>query len=95
MRTIYKISSVVALLTATVSCNKFLDREPLADILPYQYFNTEQDLATYTITRYSFPTHKDWNAGTFIEDNHTDNQATANLYYNPDLPKTKIRIPIF
>lgn len=77
MRTIYKISSVVALLTATVSCNKFLDREPLADILPYQYFNTEQDLATYTITRYSFPTHKDWNAGTFIEDNHTDNQATA------------------
>lgn len=76
MRTIYKIVSV-ALLFASAACNDFLDREPLTDIAPNQYFNTEQDLSDYTITRYTFPTHKDWNAGTFIEDNHTDNQASG------------------
>jgi len=30
------------------SCNDFLDREPLDQVTPTQYFNAEADLATYT-----------------------------------------------
>lgn len=75
MKNIYKLLPLLAI--TMVSCNKFLDREPLTDVKPDQYFNTESDLANFTLTRYNFPTHNDWNAGTFIHDNHTDNQAAA------------------
>ncbi|WP_454980414.1 RagB/SusD family nutrient uptake outer membrane protein [Capnocytophaga haemolytica] len=76
MKKIYKIMPF-ALAAILVGCNKYLDREPLSDITPQQYFNTEGELGDYVITRYDFPSHLDWNAGTFILDNDTDNQATA------------------
>lgn len=60
-----------------VACNDFLDREPLSKVTPEAYFSTENDLATYTISQYSFPTHGGWGLGTFSYDNHTDNQASA------------------
>lgn len=72
---IYKLLPILAI--TMVSCNKFLDREPLSDVTPQEYFSTEADLATFTITRYNFSTHGGWNAGTFVNDNHTDNQAAA------------------
>lgn len=59
------------------SCNKFLDRAPLSNVTPMDYLNTEDDLATYTLSRYNFPSHGGWGVGTFANDNHTDNQATS------------------
>ena len=64
------------------SCNDFLDREPLDQVTPTQYFNAEADLATYTVSYYSFPVHGGWGVGTLSLDNGTDNQATSNANYN-------------
>lgn len=77
MKKIYQLLPLLAI--SIVSCNKFLDREPLSDVTPQEYFGTEAELATYTVTRYNFSTHapNSWNAGTFTFDNHTDNQAAA------------------
>ena len=61
----------------STSCNKFLDREPLSNITPGDYLNTEADLATYTLSQYSFPSHSGWGLGTFANDNDTDNQLTS------------------
>lgn len=73
MKKIYRILPIWAM--TMVSCNDFLEREPLSDVTPQEYFSTEAELATFTISRYNFPTHGGWNAGTFLGDNHTDNQA--------------------
>lgn len=54
-----------------------LDLDPLSDVTPEAYFNTENDLATYTINQYKFPAHAGFPAGNFALDNHTDNQATT------------------
>lgn len=70
------IIAMLALL-AFASCNDYLDREPLSEVTPEAYFATENDLATYTISHYSFPTHSGWGLGTFAYDNHTDNQASS------------------
>ncbi|WP_156307467.1 RagB/SusD family nutrient uptake outer membrane protein [Sphingobacterium endophyticum] len=59
------------------SCNKYLDRAPLSNVTPGDYLNTEPDLATYTLSRYAFPSHGGWGLGTFANDNHTDNQLTS------------------
>jgi len=63
------------------SCNDFLDREPLDQVTPTQYFNAEADLAAYTVSYYSFPVHSGWGVGTLNLDNGTDNQATSNANY--------------
>lgn len=74
-----------------LSCNKFLDREPLSNITPEQYFNQESDLAAYTISYYSFPSHSGYSIGTFGYDNGTDNQAGVNP--NSWWIKGQIRVP--
>lgn len=66
----------IGLLSIT-SCDDFLDREPLNLVTPKAYFSTEDQLATYTISRYNFSTHGGWGAGTFLNDNSTDNQASV------------------
>ncbi len=69
---------VVSLVAFATGCNKFLDRPPLSDVTPDVYLKTEADLAAYTIGTYgTFPTHEGWGAGTFVSDNHTDNQANT------------------
>lgn len=74
------------------SCNKYLDREPLSDVTPQQYLNTESDMASYTIARYQvFPSHTNWGVGTFGNDNHTDNQVTSN--YNTRWVPGEWRVP--
>lgn len=60
------------------SCDEYLDRAPLSEVTPNAFLNSEADLSAYTINAYSFPTHGGWNVGTFGNDNHTDNQASAN-----------------
>ncbi len=72
------IPAALMMVLTFVSCNKFLDREPLDKVTPEVYLRSVSDLAAYTITRYNFPTHGGWNAGTFIYDNNTDNQAAVN-----------------
>ena len=51
---------------ALTSCNDFLDREPLDQVTPQEYFQTADHLAAYTISKYNsmFSTHSGWNAGT-------------------------------
>lgn len=84
-----KIKSLLLqlLVVTTISCNNFLDREPLDTVTPNVYLKSEQDLATYTISLYSFPSHGDWSIGTFGYDNNTDNQASPNASdrWNPGL----------
>ncbi len=63
MKKIYRNIIAATLMVGLVSCNKFLDREPLSNITPQQYFNTEADLAAYTISYYNFPTHGGYSIG--------------------------------
>lgn len=74
-----KLYVVLALLgfLGITGCNEFLDREPLSDITPSNYFSSEADLAAYTVAEYNFPTHSGFNVGTFGNDNSTDNQASS------------------
>ncbi|HIB8181834.1 TPA: RagB/SusD family nutrient uptake outer membrane protein [Elizabethkingia anophelis] len=74
------IKNIVFLISiiSVSSCNNFLDREPLDRVTPDVYFKSENDLATYTISLYNFPSHGSWSAGTFTYDNTTDNQASPN-----------------
>ncbi len=76
MKKIYRNIIVATLImVGLVGCNDFLDREPLSNITTKQYFNTEADLAAYTITYYNFSTHGGYNIGIFKSDNGTDNQV--------------------
>lgn len=59
------------------SCEDYLDRSPLSNVTPTDYLWREADLAAYSVGRYNFSTHGGWGVGTFGNDNHTDNQATA------------------
>ena len=38
---------------ALTSCNDFLDREPLDQVTPQEYFQTADHLAAYTISKYN------------------------------------------
>lgn len=62
------------------SCNDFLDKEPLDKVTANSYFNSEADLASFTIKQYDlFPNDRSqWNMGPdALRDNDTDNQATS------------------
>lgn len=69
----------------TTSCNDFLDREPISDLTPELYFNTENDLAAYCNSYYTsmFNNYGMYNAGPALDDMHTDNTVygTGNLNY--------------
>ena len=64
---------------ALTSCNDFLDREPLDQVTPQEYFQTADHLAAYTISKYNsmFSTHSGWNAGTVNNDGGTDNMVVG------------------
>jgi len=74
----YIILPLMVSLLVLTSCNDFLDREPLDEVTPDKYLWSDSELASYAVKHYSFNTHGGWNIGTWGEDNHTDNQATAN-----------------
>lgn len=81
MKNIFKrtIPAIIALSSVVACTNDFLDRSPLDSTTPENFYKSEADLAAYTINMYgAFPTHGGWNAGTFINDNGTDNQAGVN-----------------
>ena len=62
-----------------ISCNDFLDREPLDKITPEIYFANESDLAAYSLGCYNFPTFDPgtFSIGILANDNNTDNQAAS------------------
>ena len=70
----------LACFSMLISCNDFLDREPISDITPEQYLNEESQLAAYTAGRYKeiLPYHKQSSYGMYGEDQHTDNMAYKN-----------------
>ncbi|QCX54261.1 RagB/SusD family nutrient uptake outer membrane protein [Elizabethkingia sp. JS20170427COW] len=75
----------ITILGTSISCDDFLDREPLDKITPNVYFKNEADLAAYTVSMYNFPTHGGYGMGTFGNDNGTDNQASpsASTFWLP------------
>jgi SusD family. len=67
----------IAVLAFFGSCKKeFLDKEPISTITPESYLRDESHLAAYAIAQYGvFPTHGQWDYGTFALDANTDNLA--------------------
>ena len=68
-------------LLALSSCN-ILDRDPLDQVGPGDYYTTAEQIGTFTINYYAslFPGHGSggYHAGIATHDNGTDNQATTN-----------------
>jgi len=63
-----------------VSCNDFLDKEPISSITPEQYFVSSDQLAAYAINYYTsvFSTWQgNFNAGPDNADSDTDNQIVG------------------
>jgi hypothetical protein len=62
------------------SCNDdILDKSPLDEISPEQYWKTSNDLKLFLNQFYtSFTVHSGWNGGTFVIDNNSDNLARRN-----------------
>ncbi|MFD1615685.1 RagB/SusD family nutrient uptake outer membrane protein [Gelatiniphilus marinus] len=79
MKKSYKHIFILSLiLVGFTACSEdFLERAPLSNVTPEFYLKSEADLAAYAISNYSFPSHAGWNAGTFVADNGTDNQAST------------------
>ena len=63
------------------SCEKFLDIEPPSQIIPENYLEEENQLAAYTIARYTelLPSHGNWSYGTFGIDGGTDNMVIPSV----------------
>lgn len=66
------------------SCNDFLDKSPLDKVTPQAYFNSESDLAAYSIKQYEDDGNSiftvlntNYGLGTFKQDDATDNQANV------------------
>ena len=77
-----KIFCIVGLVLSLlcVSCNDFLDKEPLSEISPEKYLLNEADLAAYVDGLYPnvLPSHGATSYGLFGTDVHTDNLAGLN-----------------
>lgn len=83
---ILKLSFVAALMLimsgVLTSCNDFVERNPLDQVSPDQFFGTEGDVASYPINYYNsvFLNHGNtggWSTGTGRLDDGTDNQAST------------------
>lgn len=82
------VTFFVVLSGSLVSCDDFLDREPLADVSPEIYFTDASQLASYANSLYKdiLPSHTEWSYGIYGEDSGTDNQTglDANDRYTAD-----------
>lgn len=78
------ICSLLLLTGVLSSCEDFLNREPISSVTPDQYFNTDSELAAYTINSYPFNFHSGWNSGIMNNDGNTDNMIVgdySSTYY--------------
>lgn len=97
MKQIYKSIGLVLLLggvtLSVTSCkDDFLDRKPLSQVSPGDYFTQEGHIAAEANNFYSLlPSHGEgWNIGMGLWDNNTDNQAGTGSdenYYVPGIRK--------
>lgn len=62
----------------SMSCSDFLEKEPLSEIAPEQYYSSASQLNTILMERYEalLPGHGSW-YGNFANDNNTDNQIST------------------
>lgn len=85
---IIKSLLAIALTGGFVSCDDYLDREPMSNVSPEQYFTDASQLEYYANKIYAdiLPSHSNWSYGLFGEDNNTDNQiaVTAHDRYTAD-----------
>jgi len=67
----YFTFSYIVLLTILVcSCEDFLDKIPESEVIPEKYLNSDQDLASYSLGGYNFPSWPSWSFPS--GDNNTD-----------------------
>lgn len=85
------IIAICSISLLLVSCNDFLDKEPITEVNSNVYLYSESDLAAYSTQFYNdndngnnevgniLPSHKSkqYNVGLFMVDNGTDNQTAA------------------
>lgn len=71
---ILAILGIAVFAGAMTSCNDYLDKEPLSDISPEKFFNSETDLVNYVDGRYTevLPSHGSWSYGIYGDDDQTD-----------------------
>lgn len=76
---IVKSFCVMALIGGMTSCDDFLDREPLSQETPEEYFVQSSQLRDYCNQLYAnvLPSHGQWDYGFFGQDNNTDNQVST------------------
>ena len=71
------------------SCNDFLEKEPMSNISPEQYYSSEAQIAAVVLDEYpnTLPSHANWSYGMFGGDASTDNQVydQADTKYTKDL----------
>ncbi|MCI1647702.1 MAG: RagB/SusD family nutrient uptake outer membrane protein [Bacteroides sp.] len=85
---IYKSIFIIGLIFT--SCEDFLDKEPMSNILPEQYLSSASQLENYVNKYYgNLPSHGNWSYGIYGNDNNTDNQAGVSIdsKYTSDLWK--------
>ncbi|NCC10683.1 MAG: RagB/SusD family nutrient uptake outer membrane protein [Bacteroidia bacterium] len=76
----------------TVSCEDFLDKEPLSKIAPELYFTDASQLESYANDLYTdiLPSHSNWSYGLFGADNNTDNQTGVSASDRYTLDRWKV-----
>lgn len=80
MKTKIYLQAALALASAGVltSCNDYLDKEPMAQVTPKDYFNQESHLEAYANGLYTevLPSSGNWSYGTYGGDLNTDNMVS-------------------
>lgn len=84
----FALAATLLMLSPLTACNDYLDLIPEDQIVPENFFNTAENLSSYTLPFYgNFITHSSFGPGlgTFSADNGTDNQvaATASFLFTP------------
>lgn len=67
----------ISILISAVSCDDFLDKEPMSNVTDGNYFDTADQLDAYLSKLYPdiLPSHSAWGYGLYGQDNNTDNMA--------------------
>lgn len=74
-----------------LSCNDFLDKEPIDSLAPTEFFNNDAELQAYVVSRYveNFKTYSGYGLSKLLDDDHTDNQVNSIPNYNLWVPGFK------
>lgn len=85
---LYNIILISVLSASIVSCDDFLDKEPMSNISPEKYYSSSSQLEAILMDLYPniLSSHSNWSYGIYGEDNSTDNQigVTAHNRYTTD-----------